>query len=150
MAEKKGFWSEFKVFITKGNVMDMAVGVIIGAAFTAIVNSLVKDILTPFIGLFLGRVDFSQLKIVIKAAQGDTPEVAITYGNFIQAIINFLLIALVIFILVKQLNKAKEAVDAKKKAEAEAVAKQAPAAPPAPSPEIVLLTEIRDLLKKER
>lgn len=150
MAEKKGFFGEFKQFITKGNVMDMAVGVIIGGAFTAIVNSLVKDILTPIIGIFLGGVNFSGLKVVIRPAQGDIPEAAITYGNFIQAIINFLLIALVVFIMVKQVNKAREAAKKAKEAEEAAAKPVTPPAPPAPSKEELLLAEIRDLLKKQQ
>jgi large conductance mechanosensitive channel len=147
MADKKtGFWEEFKKFISKGSVMDMAIGVIMGAAFTAIINSMVKDILMPIISLIVGRVNFSDLKWVIKPATEGTAETALAYGNFIQAIINFLLIALCMFILMKQFNKMREAAEAKKKA-AEAAA---PAPAPAPAPDIALLTEIRDLLKKDQ
>ncbi len=144
MAEKKGFIAEFKQFILKGNVIDMAVGIITGAAFTSIVNSMVKDILTPFLSIFLGRLNFSDLKFVISPAQGDLAEVAICYGNFIQAIINFLLISLVIFCIVRWVNKARSLAESAKEQET------APAAPPAPAQDIVLLTEIRDLLKKEK
>ena len=144
MSEKHGFVEEFKKFITKGNVMDMAVGVIMGAAFTAIVNSMVKDILTPVLSLFLGKINFSDLKFVIKPAEGDLAEVAIAYGNFIQAVINFLLISLVIFFIVRWVNKIRTLAEVSKKKEA-----AAPVPAPAPAPDIVLLTEIRDLLKKQ-
>jgi len=146
MSEKKsGFWTEFKQFISKGSVMDMAVGVIMGAAFTAIINSMVKDILMPIISLIVGRMNFSDLKWIIKPATANTAETALTYGNFIQAVINFVLIALCVFIMVKQMNKFRSYAEAKKKAEE--VAKPAPA--PAPDKNTVLLTEIRDLLKKQ-
>lgn len=135
---------EFKQFISKGNVMEMAVGLILALYFGAIVKSLVDHIIMPPIGLLLGNVDFSNLKIVLQAAQtnGDTviPEVAISYGLFLNTIITFLIVALAIFLVVKGYNKMKENLE-KKEAEA-------PAAPPAPSKEEVLLTEIRDLLKK--
>ncbi len=124
---------EFKDFIAKGNVMDMAVGIIIGAAFTAIVGSLVADIINPFIGLFLGGVDFSGLS----ASFG---EAVFTYGNFIMAIINFLIIAFVVFMLVRQVNKIKEAT--KKEEEA-----AAPAPDPGPT-EKELLADILAALKK--
>ena len=141
----KKFMDEFKAFISRGNVVDMAVGVIVGSAFTAIVNSLVKDVVTPFIGALTGGVDFTQMKYVITPAVGETPEVAILYGNFIQAIINFLIIAFVVFCMVKMINTMRKKMEEQKKKEEEA----APPAPPAPSAEVVLLTEIRDLLKKE-
>ena len=137
----KNFLDEFKKFISRGNVVDMAVGVIVGSAFTAIVNSLVKDVVTPFIGFITGGVDFTQMKYVITPAVGETPEVAILYGNFIQAIINFLIIAFVVFCMVKLINNMRTKLEKEKE--------EAPAAPPAPSAEVVLLTEIRDLLKKE-
>lgn len=149
MSEKKsGFWYEFKLFISKGNVMDMAVGVIMGTAFTAIVNSMVKDILMPFLSLIIGKINFTDLKIVIKPATETVKEVALTYGNFIQAIINFLLIALCVFIMVRQLNKIRAASDARKKQQ-EAQKPAAPVAPPAPPADVILLQEIRDLLKKQ-
>ena len=141
----KKFMDEFKAFISRGNVVDMAVGVIVGSAFTAIVNSLVKDVVTPFIGVLTGGVDFTQMKYVITPAVGETPEVAILYGNFIQAIINFLIIAFVVFCMVKMINTMRTKMEEAKKKEEEA----APPPPPAPSAEVVLLTEIRDLLKKD-
>ena len=130
----KKFIEEFKSFIAKGNVMTMAVGIIIGGAFTSIVNSLVNDVITPFLGIIIGGVDFSGIIIQIGEAQ-------LLVGNFIQAIITFLLTALVIFWLVKFFNKLTE----KKKEE------PAPEAEPEPAPtpeDIELLREIRDLLKK--
>lgn len=138
--EKKGFIAEFKEFISRGNVIDMAVGVIIGGAFTTIVNSLVNDVIMPFLGLIIGGINFSELKIVLTAAAGDTPETAIMYGSFIQNIINFLLIALVVFTMVKIINRFRRK-------------KEAPAPEPAPEPEppeeVLLLREIRDSLKKD-
>ena len=103
--EKKGMIQEFKEFISRGNVMDMAVGVIIGSAFTAIVNSLVDDVVMPALGILIGGINFENFKILIKAAEGETPEVAIYYGRFVQNIVNFLLIALVVFFIVKGINK---------------------------------------------
>ena len=139
--EKKGIVSEFKEFITRGNVMDMAVGIIIGGAFTAIVQSLVNDLLMPVIGALFGGIDFSTLKYVVRAADeaAGIEEAAIKYGSFIQAIVNFLLIAIVIFLLVKGINKMR-----RKKEEPA----PAPAPDPEPSAEVKLLTEIRDALKK--
>ena len=141
--EKKGIVSEFKEFITRGNVMDMAVGIIIGGAFTAIVQSLVNDMLMPIIGLLFGGVDFSTLKLVVRAADeaAGIEEAAIKYGSFIQAIVNFLLIALVIFLMVKGINNMR------RKKEEPAPAPE-PAPEPEPSEEVKLLTEIRDALKK--
>ena len=139
--EKKGIVSEFKEFITRGNVMDMAVGIIIGGAFTAIVTSLVNDLLMPVIGALFGGLDFSSLKYVVRAADeaAGIEEAAIKYGSFIQAVVNFLLIAIVIFLLVKGINKMR-----RKKEEPA----PAPAPDPEPSEEVKLLTEIRDALKK--
>ena len=141
--EKKGIVSEFKAFITRGNVMDMAVGIIIGGAFTAIVQSLVNDMLMPIIGALFGGVDFTTLRIVLREADeaAGVAEAAIKYGSFIQAIVNFLLIAVVIFLLVKGINNMH------KKKEEPAPA-PAPAPAPEPSEEVKLLTEIRDALKK--
>ncbi|MBP9500520.1 MAG: large conductance mechanosensitive channel protein MscL [Candidatus Promineofilum sp.] len=119
---------EFKEFITRGNVLDLAVAVIIGAAFTAIVNSLVNDIVMPIVGVILGGVDFTSLAVTV----GDA---SITYGNFIQAIINFLLIALVLFLIVRSINQ---------------VSKKKEAAAAGPTAEETLLTEIRDLLRERR
>lgn len=98
---------EFRTFIAQGNVLDLAVGLVIGAAFGKIINSLVEDILNPIIGLALGGVDFSQMKLVLKEAVGTVPEVAIRYGNFLNVIIQFLLVAWVIFMIVKAANRAK-------------------------------------------
>lgn len=98
---------EFKTFIAKGNVLDLAVGVVIGAAFGKITTSLVEDIINPILGLIIGGVDFSQLKIVLKEAVGETPEVAVKYGNFIQTMIQFLIIAWVIFLIVKLANRLR-------------------------------------------
>ncbi|MDO4184041.1 MAG: large-conductance mechanosensitive channel protein MscL [Rhodospirillales bacterium] len=114
----KSFFSEFKQFAMRGNVIDMAVGIIIGAAFGKIVDSMVKDVLMPPIGLLLGKVDFSDLKLVLSA--GENP-VAINYGLFINALISFLIVAFSVFILIKALNKIQSAVD-KKAADAEAAA----------------------------
>lgn len=146
MAEKVGMITEFKKFITRGNVIDMAVGIIIGTAFKEIINSLVKEIIMPLIGLFLGGISFVDLKIVIAEATEQTTEVAVMYGIFIQRIIDFLIIAFVVFMMVRTINRIRERIEARKKAE---VAAEVEAAPPAPTPvDIVLLTEIRDLLKK--
>ena len=116
-----------------------------GAAFTAIINSFVNDIINPIIGLLVGGVDFSELQIVLRHATETTPEVAIRYGLFINAIISFLIISFALFLMVKAFNKLAEAN--KKKEEAAKAA--APATPPAPPADIQLLTEIRDLLKKQ-
>ncbi|TQV70350.1 large conductance mechanosensitive channel protein MscL [Aliiroseovarius halocynthiae] len=139
---------EFKDFIAKGNVMDMAVGIIIGAAFTAIVSSLVADLINPIIGLFMGGIDFTNMYAVLSGdvAAGASLEAAreggaavFAYGSFIMAIINFLIIAWVVFMLVRYVNKAKDAA-----AKEEEAAEEAPAGPS----ELDLLTEIRDALKK--
>lgn len=137
MEKKKGFWAEFKEFISRGNVVDMAVGIIVGSAFTGIVNSVVNQVVMPFIGWIIGGINFSDFKIVLEAAAGDTPEVAILYGSFLQQVINFLIISFVVFCTVKGINRFR-----RKKEEAP----KAPAAPPA---DVVLLTEIRDLLKAQ-
>lgn len=127
---------EFKSFAMKGNVVDMAVGIIIGAAFGKIVASIVNDIIMPPIGLILGGVNFTDLKVVMKAATETNPAVTWNYGSFIQVIFDFLIIAFAVFLLIKAINAAK------KKEEA------APSTPPIQSKEETLLTEIRDLLKK--
>ena len=98
---------EFKTFIAQGNVLDLAVGVVIGAAFGKITTSLVEDIINPILGVVIGGVDFTQLKVVLKEAVGETPEVAIKYGNFIQVLIQFVIIAWVIFLIVKAANRMK-------------------------------------------
>lgn len=143
MAKKSSLFEEFKAFISRGSVMDMAVGIIIGTAFTAIVTSLVNDILMPFIGLIIGGINFTDLKIIISSATADTAEVAITYGRFIQKVIDFLIIAFVVFMMVRTLNMIHTKL---KKTEEEPVVAAEPAPP---AEDIVLLTEIRDLLKKK-
>lgn len=115
MAEKKGFFGEFKEFISRGNVVDMAVGIIVGGLFTAIVQSFVKDILNPILGFLIGGTDFSELRVILKAATETTEEVAIRYGNLIQAIIQFVLTALVLFVIVRAMNKMKAAQEEAKK-----------------------------------
>ena len=129
--------SEFKEFVMRGNVVDLAVGVIIGGAFGKIVSSLVDQVIMPPIGLVTGGVDFSQLKIVLKAADAAAkkPEVAIQYGAFLNTCIQFLIIALVIFLMVQALNRMRRVEEA-----------APPAAPPTPTPSELLLTEIRDAL----
>lgn len=104
---------EFRTFVAQGNVLDLAVGVIIGAAFGKITTSLVEDILNPVLGMVIGGVDFQDLKVVLKEAVGDQPEVAITYGNFIQTVIQFLLIAFVVFFIVRFANRIKEPEEVK-------------------------------------
>ena len=106
--EKKGFVQEFKTFISRGNVVDMAVGVIIGSAFTKIVNSLVNDVLMPALGVLTGGVNFADLKFVITPATEEVAEVAIKYGAFVQNIIDFLLIVIVVFVMVKMINKIRD------------------------------------------
>jgi len=127
---------EFKAFAMKGNVVDMAVGIIIGAAFGKIVSSMVNDIIMPPLGLLIGGVNFTDLKVVMKAAADGHPAVTWNYGNFLQVIFDFLIVAFSVFIVIKAINAARKNEEA------------APAAPPAPSKEETLLTEIRDLLKK--
>jgi large conductance mechanosensitive channel len=138
------FFREFKEFAIRGNVIDLAVGVIIGAAFGKIVDALVKDVLMPPLGYLIGGVDLSKMKIVLKPgdAAAKVEEVAVLYGSFLNAIFEFLIIALCIFMVVKIMNKLK-------RNEAEEVA-VTPAAPPAPSTEEVLLTEIRDILAAKK
>jgi large conductance mechanosensitive channel len=154
------FWQEFKKFAFKGNVIDMAVGVVIGGVFQKVVTSLVNDIIMPPVGLLIGGVDFAELKIVLKEAVGETAAVTINYGAFIQTLINFFIVALTIFFVVKMLNKGKEhaqkkereEAEAKAKAEAEAKAKaeaEAKAAEAEKPTTEQLLAEIRDLLAKK-
>jgi len=143
-----GFFKEFKQFAMRGNVVDMAVGIIIGAAFGKIVSSLVNDVIMPPIGMLLGGINFTDFKVVIKdaipatvdAAGNAVPEVAavtLNYGSFIQVIIDFLIIAFAIFLMIKVMNNLKKKEEAK------------PAPPPAPSKEETLLAEIRDILKNK-
>lgn len=136
---------EFKTFAMRGNVVDMAVGIIIGGAFGKIVSSVVGDLIMPAVGLLVGGVNFTDLKVVLKDAvlEGDkviTPEVSLNYGNFIQVVFDFLIVAFAVFLLIKGIN----ALNRKKEAPA------APATPPAPPADVQLLTEIRDLLKEKK
>lgn len=128
---------EFKAFAVKGNMIDMAVGIIIGAAFGKIVSSLVGDVIMPPLGLLIGGVDFSDLAITLKAAEGGAPAVVLAYGKFIQSIVDFLIVAFAIFVGIKAINRLKRE-------------EPAPAAPPAPTRDQELLAEIRDLLKAQR
>jgi large conductance mechanosensitive channel len=130
-----GMMKEFKEFAVKGNVIDMAVGIVIGAAFGKIVSSFVADVIMPPIGLLVGGIDFSNLALTIKEAAGDVPAVVIGYGKFIQTAVDFTIIAFAIFIAIKGINSLKRKEE------------EAPQAPPEPSAQEVLLTEIRDLLK---
>ena len=138
----KKFWREFKEFINKGNVLGLAVGVIIGGAFSTITTSLTNDIIMPIVSIFLGGVDFSTMNLALPTffpvADEAVPN-TLNYGNFISAVINFLILALVVFLIVKAVNKAMSLT--KKREE------ETPTPPPTPSNEEVLLTEIRDLLK---
>jgi large conductance mechanosensitive channel len=127
--------NEFKKFAMRGNVVDMAVGIIIGAAFGKIITSLVNDIIMPPIGLLLGGVDFNNFLLTLKEAVGEVPAVTLNYGVFINTVVDFLIVALAIFLLIKGINTLKRKEEEK------------PAAPPVPPKQEVLLTEIRDLLK---
>ncbi len=140
----KKFIEEFKAFINKGNVLGLAVGVIVGGAFSTITTSLTNDIIMPIVSIFMGGVDFKNLTVTLPTFYTPGPDAApntLNYGNFIAAVINFFILALVVFFIVKAVNKAMSL--AKKKEE------EAPAAPPEPSAEEKLLTEIRDLLKDQ-
>ena len=132
-----GLLKEFKDFAMRGNVVDMAVGIVIGAAFGKIVSSLVADVIMPPVGLLMGGIDFSKLAITLKEAEGTNPAVLIGYGSFINTVIDFLIVAAAIFLVIKLMNKAKERFE-----------KEQEEAPAKPSAEVVLLTEIRDSLKK--
>ena len=132
-----GLIKEFKEFSVKGNMMDMAVGIIIGAAFGKVVTSLVTDVLMPPLGVVVGGVDFTGLAITLKQAAGSAPAVTLNYGKFIQALIDFTIIAFAMFIAIKAINQLKRKEEA------------APSVPVKPSNEGVLLTEIRDLLKRQ-
>jgi len=133
-----GMIKEFKEFAVKGNVIDMAVGIIIGAAFGKIVSSFVGDVIMPPIGVLVGGVDFTSLSFVLREAVDKNPAVVLSYGKFIQTVIDFTIVAFAIFVAVKAINTLKKKDAA------------APAAPPAPSNEELLLTEIRDLLKDKK
>ncbi len=136
----KSMLKEFREFALRGNVVDMAVGIIIGGAFGTIVKSLVNDVLMPPIGMLMGGIDFSDLAITLKEASGGAPAVLIKYGAFINSVISFLIVAFCVFLLVKVMNETRERLSAKEENE-----KPAPADPPRQE---VLLEEIRDLLKK--
>lgn len=129
------FFSEFKSFAMRGNVVDLAVGIIIGGAFGKIVSSFVADVITPPLGILLGGVDFSHLAITLQAAQGDKPAVLLSYGKFLQSIFDFIIIAFAIFSAIKVLNRLR--LHEEKKAAA------------GPTKDQILLTEIRDLLKEQ-
>jgi large conductance mechanosensitive channel len=131
-----GMMKEFKEFAVKGNVMDMAVGIVIGAAFGKIVGSLVTDVIMPPIGILLGAVDFASLSVVLKEATETTAAVTLNYGVFINTIVEFVIIAFAIFVVIKGINSAKKKEEEK------------PSAPPKPSEEVMLLRDIRDALKK--
>jgi len=130
-----GMMSEFKSFAMRGNVVDMAVGIVIGGAFGKIVSSFVSDVLMPPIGLMMGGVDFADLSIVLQAASEGAEAVTLNYGSFIQTVVDFVIIAFAIFMVIKAMNNLKKKEEEK------------PPAPPAPSAEVELLTEIRDSLK---
>ena len=152
----KKFLEEFKAFAMRGNVIDLAVGVVIGGAFGKITTSIVNDIIMPVIGVLTGGINFSDWKIVLKHAILDAegvvvnPEVAITFGNTIAIVLDFIIIAFAVFCMVKGINTMRTKAEALKKKEEEetAAVEEAPAAPPAPTAE-ELLTEIRDLLKNK-
>ncbi|KGA21971.1 large-conductance mechanosensitive channel [Pectobacterium brasiliense] len=129
---------EFREFAMRGNVVDLAVGVIIGAAFGKIVSSLVSDIIMPPLGLLIGGVDFKQFSLILRDAQGEIPAVVMNYGTFIQNIFDFVIVAFAIFIAIKLMNKMRRKQE------------DTPAAPPKPSAEEKLLAEIRDLLKAQQ
>ncbi|MDR2559434.1 MAG: large-conductance mechanosensitive channel protein MscL [Oscillospiraceae bacterium] len=131
---------EFKEFISRGSVMDLAVGIIIGSSFTAIVNSVVKDIITPLIGILIGGIDFSSLRINLPSIYSEAENPVFTYGEFIQAIINFFIIAICVFVIIKFMNTLKSKIELEKKEEEKPSVKAA---------DILLLEEIRDLLKNQ-
>ena len=151
--KKPGWWDEFMAFAVKGNAMALAVGTIIGAGFGTITKSLTDDVIMPIIAIFMGGIDFSELKITLPRLFGGPVDEAgnvvantLNYGNFLAAVINFGILARVVFWLVKGLNKMASITKKKEEAEAEP---PAPPAPPAPSAEETLLTEIRDILKQK-
>ncbi len=147
--EKKGFIAEFKEFISRGSAIDLAVGMVVGAAFTAIVTSLVNNIIMPAIGLILGGINFESLRVVIRQADeaAGIEELAIAYGSFIQAVVNFIIIAFVVFLVVRAVNRLRAKLEERKTAQE--TAEEEPEADPEPSREEVLLTEIRDILQKK-
>lgn len=132
-----GLFHEFRTFIGRGNVVELAVGVIIGSAFTAIVNSLANHVIMPVISYFINGLNFSDYKFVLRPAEGGLAEVAVLYGDFLQQVVNFIIIALVVFFMMKLFNRLQRKKEA------------APKKPAEPSAEVKLLTEIRDLLKEQ-
>lgn len=150
--KKPSWWDEFVAFAIKGNAMALAVGTIIGAAFSTITKSITDDIIMPIVAIFMGGIDFSELKITLPRLFGEAPvdetghtiANTLNYGNFLAAVINFLILALVVFFLVKAINKVAEMATHKEEPEAP----PAPPAEPEPTKEELLLTEIRDLLKE--
>ena len=134
----KGILKEFREFAVRGNMIDIAVGIIIGAAFGKVVSSLVADVIMPPIGAILAGVDFTKLAITLKQASGDNPAVLLYYGRFIQSLVDFIIIAFAVFLLVKGVNKLKRRQET------------APQPPPSPSKEEILLAEIRDILKERK
>ncbi len=128
---------EFKAFAMKGNVTDMAVGIIIGAAFGKIVSSIVNDIIMPPLGLLIGGVNFTDLKFIMKASADNKPAVSLNYGNFLQVVFDFIIVAFAVFMVIKAMNAAKRKQEL-----------TVPVPPPTPTKDQILLTEIRDLLKK--
>ena len=153
----KNFLNEFKAFAMRGNVIDLAVGVVIGGAFGKITTSIVNDIIMPVIGVLTGGLNFSDWKIVLKQAVMDanmteviSPEIAITFGNTIAVILDFIIIAFAVFCMVKAINTMHAKAEALKKKEEEPAAEVEEAAPPEPSAEEKLLAEIRDLLKEKQ
>lgn len=133
-----GMLQEFRTFAVRGNVVDMAVGIILGAAFGKIVSSLVADVVMPPIGIVIGGVDFSDLAVTLQAAADGAPAVTLGYGKFLQTLLDFTIIAFAVFLLVKGINRLKRQEE------------QKPAEPPPPAAEVVLLQEIRDLLREKR
>jgi large conductance mechanosensitive channel len=140
----RGFIKEFKDFISRGSVMDLAVGIIIGSSFTAIVNSVVKDIITPLLGVLIGGIDFSSLKVTLPSLFPESEPPVFAYGIFIQAVINFFIIAVCVFVIIKFLNALKNKIEHEIKTDE---SKSAEVVKPA---DVLLLEEIRDLLKRER
>ena len=134
----KGILKEFREFAVRGNMIDIAVGIIIGAAFGKVVSSLVADVIMPPIGAILAGVDFTKLAITLKQASGDNPAVLLYYGRFIQSLVDFIIIAFAVFLLVKGVNKLKRKQET------------APPPPPSPSKEEILLAEIRNILKERK
>lgn len=141
---------EFKQFALKGNVLDMAVGVIIGFAFGKIVTSMVNDIIMPALGVLLGQINLKHLKLVIREAEGDIPELSVLYGQFLQNILDFLIISVSIFLFVKLINSLKTKAESIRKEEEKKEEAEKKEEPPKPTKEQELLTEIRDLLKEAK